>query len=91
MKYHHPPLHRPCGPVKPSRLGGGREIFLKGKDIFDLFSNLWYNKNEKHFKNETRRAGRLISYCGSSFSLLSFFIKNEIEDISTKDFIESRH
>ena len=27
----------------PSRFRGG---------IFDLFSNLWYNKNEKHFKNE---------------------------------------
>ena len=27
----------------PSRFRGG---------IFDLFSNLWYNKNENHFKNE---------------------------------------
>ena len=27
----------------PSRFRGG---------ILDLFSNLWYNKNEKHFKNE---------------------------------------
>ena len=48
MKYHHPPLHRPCGPVKPSRLRGGREIFLKGRYIFDLFSKICYNKNEKY-------------------------------------------
>ena len=86
MKYHHPPLHRPCGPVKPSRLEGGREIFLKGRYTFDLFSNLCYNKNEKHFENEIRRAGRLISYLGSSLSLLSFFTKNKIEAI----FIKSR-
>ena len=56
----------------PSRFRGG---------IFDLFSNLWYNKNEKHFKNEIRRAGRLISYCGSPLSLFSFLTKNEIEAI----------
>lgn len=28
------------------------DTYIRG-DTFDLFSNLWYNKNEKHFKNET--------------------------------------
>ena len=28
--------------------------FLKGRYTFDFLSNLCYNKNEKHFKNEIR-------------------------------------
>ena len=28
------------------------DTYIQGY-TFDLFSNLWYNKNEKHFKNET--------------------------------------
>ena len=32
-------------------------------------------------KMKSRRAGRLISYCGSSLPLFSFFIENEIEAI----------
>ena len=63
--------------LPPRRREG--DFFLKGRYTFDFLSNLCYNKNEKHFKNEIRRAGRLISYCGSSLLLFSFLIKNEIE------------
>lgn len=61
--------------LPPPRREG--DFFERGY-TFDLFSNLCYNKNENHFENEIRRAGRLISYCGSSPLKFSFLTKNEI-------------
>ena len=37
--------------LPPPRREG--DFFEREGYTFDLFSNLWYNKNEKHFKNET--------------------------------------
>ena len=42
--------------LPPRRREG--DFFLKGRGyILDFLSNLWYNKNEEHFKNEIKKGG----------------------------------